>query len=107
MHSFEAFSTFTLMRPIFITFLVIAVILLIAIVLFKTPKWITAFTISVVSIISIVVCAQLLFLEGIVVDELNLSGDPASLYMFFAITLLSILNLLIYFFRQEKRRESV
>ncbi|MER2261493.1 MAG: hypothetical protein ABS934_05710 [Psychrobacillus sp.] len=107
MHSFEAFSTFILMRPIFITFLVIAVILLIAIVLFKTPKWITAFTISVVSIISIVVCAQVLFLEGIVVDELNLSGDPVSLYMFFAITLLSILNLLIYFFRQEKRRESV
>ncbi|NME06017.1 hypothetical protein [Psychrobacillus sp. BL-248-WT-3] len=106
MYSIEAFSTFTLMRPVFITFLVLAVILLIAVVLFKIPKWITAFTISIVSIISIVVCAQLLFLEGIIVDELNLSGDPASLYMFFAITLLSILNLLIYSFRLEKRRGS-
>ena len=79
MYSIEAFSTFTLMRPVFITFLVLAVILLIALALFKTPKWITAFTISIVSIISIVVCAQLLFLEGIIVDELNLSGDPASM----------------------------
>ena len=106
MYSIESSSTFTLMRPVFRTFLVLAVILLIAVVLFKIPKWITAFTISIVSIISIVVCAQLLFFEGIIVDELNLSGDPASLYMFFTITLLSILNLLIYFFRQGKRRES-
>lgn len=106
MYSIEAFTTFTLMRPVFLTFLVLAVILLIAVALLKTQKWITAFTISVVSTISIVVCAYLLFLEGIIVDELNLSGDPASMYMFFVITLLSILNLLIYFFRQEKRRES-
>lgn len=62
MYSIEAFSTFTLMRPVFITFLALAVILLIAVVLFKTPRWITAFTISVVSIISICsLCSTFIF----------------------------------------------
>lgn len=103
MYSFEAFSTFTLMRPVFITFLLLSVMLFIVVVLPIQRKWLTSFTISSISIVSIVACAQMLYIEGIIVDELNLGGDIVSTFMFLAITLLSLLNPIIYFVRQGKR----
>ena len=96
--SFEAFGTFTLLRPIFITFLIISIILFLIMVLpIGRKKLINGFTIISISIISILVSAQVLFYNGIIVDEINLGGDALSTYIFLAIIGFSLLNPIIHF----------
>ncbi|OAS89534.1 MULTISPECIES: hypothetical protein [Metabacillus] len=102
--SFEEYGAFTLLRPIFITFLLVSLILFLIVILPKTKnKLINGFTVTIISIISILVSAQLLFYHGIIVDEINLAGDPVSFNMFLVIVGLGILNSIIYFVRHGER----
>jgi uncharacterized Tic20 family protein len=80
--------------------------MLFLIVLFPKAKnkLINGFTITSISVISILVSAQLLFFHGIIVDEINLAGDPVSFTMFLVIVGLSILNFIIYFVRHVERK---
>jgi hypothetical protein len=104
--SFEEFGEFTLLRPIFITFLLVALILFLIVILPRTKnKLINGFTVTSISIISILVSAQLLFYHGIIVDEINLAGDPVSFTMFLVIVGFSVLNSIIYFVRHGEKKE--
>ena len=100
---FETLGEFTLLRPIFFTIL-IAIFLLFLIVLFSKPqhKLVNGFSITGLSFFSILIAAQLLYYEGIIVDEINLGGDEVSTYMFIAIVALGFLNPIIYIARNQK-----
>lgn len=103
---FETLGSFTLLRPIFVTFLIVSLILLVIIILPRTKnKVINGFTVACISILSILVSAQILFYCGIIVDEINLGGDAVSTYLFLAIAVISILNLIIYFGRHGKEKK--
>ena len=104
--SFETLGSFTLLRPIFVTFLIVSLILLVIIILPRTKnKIINGFTVACISILSILVSAQTLFYSGIIVDEINLGGDAVSTYLFLAIAVISILNPIIYFGRHGKENK--
>ncbi|MGG3801444.1 hypothetical protein [Metabacillus fastidiosus] len=94
--SFETLGVFTLLRPVFITFLVILSLLFL--ILISTKKnIINGLTVIILSFISILVSGQLLYDIGIIADETSLGGDSVCFYMFFAILALSFINPLIYF----------
>lgn len=96
--SFETLGAFTLMRPIFSTFLVISILLLLLVLIPRTKKtYINGFTVISISTISILISAQLLFYEGIIVDEIGLGGDTVSTIIFLAIVGLGILNPILYY----------
>ena len=105
--SFEALGAFTLLRPIFITFLVVSLLLFFAIIIPKFKnKVINGITVIGLTGISILVSGQLLFYHGIIVDELGLGGDPVSFYIFLAIVGIGIVNLIIYFLMNKVTKAS-
>ena len=96
--SFETMGSFTLLRPIFITLLIVSVIMFILVILPRAKsKIINGFTVSFISILTILLSAQVLFYSGIIVDEIGLGGDAVSTVLFLVIVVMSVLNLLIYF----------
>lgn len=100
--SFETFEVFTLLRPVFITFFIVTLNIFIGMKLPKSKRnIINGFSVSSISILSIVVSAQILFYNGIIVDEINLAEDSVSSVLFLAIVGLSLLNPLIYFVRHR------
>ncbi|MBM7649928.1 cytochrome bd-type quinol oxidase subunit 2 [Bacillus ectoiniformans] len=107
MYTYESFGTFTLLRPIFVSFLILLLVLLVIIILPRAnSKVINGFTVTCISILSIFVSAQVLFYSGIIVDEMNLGGDAVSTALFLIIAAISILNPIIYFrgYRKENKR---
>ena len=81
--SFETLGSFTLLRPIFITFLIGLVIMFSLVILPGAKnKIINGFTVSFISILTILVSAQVLFYSGIIVDEINLGGDSFNCSVF-------------------------
>ncbi|MFZ0447449.1 MAG: hypothetical protein WAM95_22995 [Bacillus sp. (in: firmicutes)] len=104
--SFETLGSFTLLRPIFVTFLIVLVMLFFMVILPRTKnKIINGFTVVSISILSILISAQILFYSGIIVDEMNLGGDAVSTYLFLTIAVISILNPIIYFGRHGKEKK--
>lgn len=57
-----------------------------------------------IAIISLFISGLILFLEGIIVDDLNLSGDTISTYMFLIIVALCLINSVTYSFKNKKLR---
>ncbi|OOC62646.1 hypothetical protein [Paenibacillus ihbetae] len=101
--SFETIGAFTLLRPIFISILVVSLLLFFIMIFPKLKnKMVNGFTVLSLSAMSIFVSGQLLYNSGIIVDEIGLSGDPVSFYIFLAITGIGIINLIIYFSTQGK-----
>lgn len=75
-NSFESLGVFTLLRPIFITILVVSLLLLCIIIIPKLKnKMINGFSVLSLTSISILVSGQLLFYSGIIVDEIGLGGE--------------------------------
>lgn len=101
--SFETIGAFTLLRPIFISILIVSLLLFFIMITPKLKnKMINGFTVLSLSAILIFVSGLLLYNSGIIVDEIGLSGDPLSFYIFLAITGIGIINLIIYFSTQRK-----
>ncbi|TQR19621.1 hypothetical protein [Psychrobacillus vulpis] len=105
MYTYESFETsgmFTLMRPIFITLLVLSILLLLLVLLPQTKnKIINGFTVSSISLVSILISAQLLYSTGIIVDEIGLDGDALSTYLFLAIVGLCFVNPIVFFVKNS------
>lgn len=98
LNSFDTLGAFTLLRPIYISILVVSLLLLFILLIPKLKnEMINGFTVLSLSAISIFVSSQLLYKSGIIIDEVGLSGDPVSFYIFLAITGIGIINLIIYF----------
>ncbi|MED4585838.1 hypothetical protein P9578_24075 [Brevibacillus choshinensis] len=99
--SFETDGAFILLRPILITFLIIAFILFFIVILPKTKqKFINGFTVISLSIISMIISAQVVIYHAIIADEIGLGGDRGSMFMFLVIGAFGFLNSFIYLIRQ-------
>ncbi|MFE6169741.1 acyl-CoA dehydrogenase [Viridibacillus arvi] len=100
---FEIDGVFTLFRPLFITMLLLSILLFIAIILPKVRKrYINTFTVVSISIVTVLLSTQLLFMDGIIVDELNLDGDKITFYVFIATVGISFVNIISYFISQNR-----
>lgn len=96
--SFVANGSFTLLRPVFIIFIIISIILFILISIPKiNQKYLNAFSVISLSLVSSTVSIQLVFYHAIIVDEINLGGDELSITMCLMIIALSVLNPFMYF----------
>lgn len=98
----DHFTTFDYLRPIFITFIVLLILLFIAILQSNKQKLVNAFSVFSISLISVIISGITLFIEGSIVDDLNLSGDSVSTYLFFVIVILCIVNLFLYSRKSKK-----
>jgi hypothetical protein len=100
--SYETLGAFTLLRPIFITFIV-AALLMFFIITFPKLKIKMTSGISVVglSMVSIIASAQLLYYDAIIVDELGLGGDEVTTYMFLVILILGFVNPITFYIRRK------
>ncbi|MBZ5752126.1 hypothetical protein [Metabacillus rhizolycopersici] len=105
--SFETLGAFTLLRPIFVTFIIAALFMFFIIIIPKLRRKMTS-GLSVVglSFVSIIASAQLLYYDAIIVDELGLGGDEITTYMFFVILLFSIINPIIFYIRRKRTEVS-
>lgn len=100
-NSFESLGVFTLHRPVFITLLILSILFFI-ITSPRFRKYMNEFTVLTLTVASIVVSGQLLYFDGIIVDEVGLGGDPVSLILFLTIAGIGIINLIVYFSTKEK-----
>ncbi|MGE7603496.1 hypothetical protein ACQKL5_13565 [Peribacillus sp. NPDC097675] len=109
MYTYESFETdgvFTLLRPILFTFVILGFLLFIGIILPKALNtFLHATTVISMSLLSIIVSAQVVFYDAIIVDELSLGGDAMATSMYLIIIVFGIVNPLIYFFRQNRVRK--
>lgn len=108
MYTYESFASggsFTLLRPVFYSFLLVVLALFIIVLLPKSlSRFMNGFTIASLSIFSIFLSGQLLFFDAIIVDELGLGGDGVSTILFLAIAVLGVANPIIYFIRKQGGR---
>ncbi len=99
--SFETLGVFTLLRPMFITLLVVSIVTMVMLLIPKTrDKWLKGYLVPVLSLIIIVFCTQLLYYSAIIVDELGLGGDAGATGMYGVIVALGIVNSIIYFVKK-------
>ena len=109
MYTYESFETdgvFTLLRPILFTFVIMGFLLFIGIILPKTiNKFIHATTVISISLLSIIVSAQVVICDAIIVDELGMGGDAMATSMFLIIIVFGIVNPLIYSFQHKRLRK--
>lgn len=101
-YSFETLGAFTLMRPLFITILVAMIIIFFTVFIpnFRL-MYNNIFPILLISIIGQLLSAQLFFYNGILVDELVLSGDSLSIFLFMLTVLFAFLNPCIYLWNKQ------
>jgi hypothetical protein len=96
--SFETLGAFTLLRPIFITFIITALIMFFIIIIPKTRiKIASGLSVMGLSVVSVIASAQLLYYDAIIVDELGLGGDSVTTYMFLIIIILGLINPIVFF----------
>lgn len=97
------FITFDYFRMVFLFLLVVLVInILLTFLQKKDKKVINASTVIGVSLIALVVSLMSLYTIGNITDEYNFKGDSTSTYMVIAIGILSIINLLTFFFKNRE-----
>ncbi|TDL78548.1 hypothetical protein [Peribacillus frigoritolerans] len=98
--SFETLGTFTLLRPIFVTFIITA-LLMFLIIIFPKIRLANGPTVVGLSIVTVIASAQLLYYDGIIVDELGLGGDVVTTYMFLVILILGFVNPITFYIRRK------
>lgn len=91
-------------RPLFIFFIVVLSALFITILIQTKKQLVTGLHVITIAIISLFISGLILFLEGIIVDDLNLSGDTISTYMFLIIVALCLINSVTYSIKNKKLR---
>ncbi|WP_203364286.1 hypothetical protein [Bacillus sp. REN10] len=102
----DQFATFAYLRPVFFSFIVILSLLLLTVIFHKyTEKAVNGLFVISICAISVFSSALLLYLEGIIVDELNLGGDEVTFYLFISVVSLSVANVVIYFWKHSKKVE--
>jgi hypothetical protein len=109
MYKYETFVThgaFTLLRPIFITLLILSILLFMMInfrVLRK--KFLNGFSVVSLSFIFGIVTVQVTYYDAIIVDEIGLSGDPMSFFLALIILALSVLNPILFYWLNSKTEQ--
>lgn len=106
--SFETFGEFTLLRPIFMTILLVDLLLFLGLLIPNVRNnMINTITVVSLSSISTLVSAQLLFYSAIIVDEIGLGGDPVSFTLFLTIFGLGIINYFVYQITKRKEKKFI
>lgn len=101
-NSFETLGAFTLLRSIYITVLVMSLLLFFIIIIPKlNTRWLNGFTIISLTSVFILISGLLFYYSGIIVDEIGLGGDPLEFILFLAITVIGIVNIILYFLKCE------
>jgi hypothetical protein len=91
------------MRPIFITFLIVSLLLFVIIILPKLrEKLANSSLVFGLSLVSLVVSAQLLYYDAIIVDEIGLSGDGVSTILFLVNAIFCIANPIVFLMKANK-----
>jgi hypothetical protein len=102
--SFETIGAFTLLRPIFITFIIAALLMFFFIIIPKIRiKFVGGLSVLVFSVMSVIASAQLLYYHAIIVDELGLGGDAVTTYMFLMILIFGFINSITFYINNKKR----
>ncbi|MDQ0273999.1 hypothetical protein J2S17_005962 [Cytobacillus purgationiresistens] len=103
--TFEVSGSFTLMRPVFISCLIISIILLISIMVahFRQRKM-SCLTVIGISVMTMLISSQLIFYQGIIVDEIGSGGDSLSFIIYVATVCLSFANPLIFLYLFKEKQ---
>jgi hypothetical protein len=97
----ENILVFTYFRPVFMLFIftLSTLCLLLLNKRFRADHKLLAVSIS---FLSLLVSGMLLFIEGVIVDELKLSGDARTFYMFVIIACLFTANVFFSFYERKR-----
>ncbi|MBX9974774.1 hypothetical protein [Cytobacillus firmus] len=104
MYTYESFVTdgsFTLLQPVFYSFLLAAVLLLIF-VLTSKARGISGTAVVFISLILIIISGQVLIFDAIIADELGLGGDGTASLLFLGIAVLSLVSPVLFFIRKKE-----
>lgn len=99
-------AVFTEFRTVFIAMIVILAIFLILSLIPQGDSPITYAMVLVVSIVQFILGSLLFYTESELIQQLELTADSLTLYLFIAIVILSVANPVIYYFRNRKRPSS-
>lgn len=97
----ENMIIFTYFRPVLLLFIFTLSILFLLLLNKRFRAEHKLLTVSV-SFLSLLVSGMLLFIEGIIVDELNLGGDAQTFYMFVVIACLCTANVFFSFYERKR-----
>lgn len=99
-------AIFTDFRPVFIVMVVILAIFLLLSILPQGNKGVSFGTVLLVSGIHLVLGGMLFYTESELIQTLDLTADDLTLYLFIGVMGLSILNPIVYYFRNRRRKSS-
>ncbi|RJS58786.1 hypothetical protein [Bacillus sp. PK3_68] len=100
--SFETMGAFTLLRPVFITLIVAMLFLFLIALLPSLRRKVHHLFVMGGSVVLVIVSAQLLYYDAIIVDELGLGGDEITTYLFLIIVIFSVMNSIIFYVGQKR-----
>ena len=95
---FEQNGVLTLLDPLFTLLLLFSALFLLAVLRFHINPKIMLFIAAFIVLLG----AQLLSIEGILADELNLSGASKNLYLFIATTVVQLITVIYSFIKDKK-----
>lgn len=101
-YTYENFAkdgTLTLLDPLFTLMLIFSALFVIIVLRFAINPKIMLF----ISTFIILLSAQLFYISGILVDELNLGGSEKNFYMLIAIAVIQVVCILIAFAKSKKK----
>ncbi|KGA98377.1 hypothetical protein AJ85_04065 [Alkalihalobacillus alcalophilus ATCC 27647 = CGMCC 1.3604] len=97
---YETFGTFDLFRPVYIVISFIVILNFLYLV-FGQKKWKGTYVILINSVLTVLIAAILLFQQGIIVDEFNLSGDPITFMITVVLGLIVLVKVFLTFKIEE------
>lgn len=97
--NFAIDGVFTLLDPLFTIIAVFSILLLFAIRLFAPPAKVILF----VSAFTIILSAQLLMINGIIVDELGLAGSSKTTILFGIAIVLQLAAIVFSYLKERKK----
>ena len=110
MYTYKTFVTdgaFTLMRPVFLTLVILSILLFLIIILPKLQKrLLNGFSVVSFSFILGIITIQVTYYDAIIVDEIGLGGDPTTFYLALVTLSLCVLNPLLFYWLNTKTVKS-
>ncbi|MGP7818672.1 hypothetical protein [Niallia sp. 01092] len=88
-------------------FIIFALILFVMIIFPRTRrKFINGFAVISLSLVSLIISAQVIYYDAIIVDELGLGGDEVTTFMCLAVIAFNFLNPMVYFSIVNHKKDS-
>lgn len=97
---FASDSIVTLLDPLFTLILIFSALFVIVLLRFEINAKIMLFF----GAFTILLSAQLIMIDGILADELNLTGSSKNFYLFIAIVIIQLALIVMAFMKQKKKK---